>query len=95
MPLHGKFYDQCQKPDSGRMKTLMPGVGNTSPADDGADVYAIQVLKEQYDLPATEFLDGGNLSFTLAGAIAEATYLIIFGEPRRQNAALQEATDPG
>lgn len=60
------------------MKTLVLGVGNTLLADEGAGVYAMQFLKDQYDLPDTEFLDGGTLSFTLTGAIAEATNLIIF-----------------
>jgi len=60
------------------MKTLVLGVGNTLLADEGAGVHAMQFLKDQYDLPDTEFLDGGTLSFTLAGAIAEATNLIIF-----------------
>lgn len=60
------------------MKTLVLGVGNTLLADDGAGVYAMQFLKDQYDLPETEFLDGDALSFTLTGAIAEATNLIIF-----------------
>jgi hydrogenase maturation protease len=70
------------------MKTLVLGVGNTLLADEGAGVYAMQFLKEQYDLPDTEFLDGGTLSFTLTGAIAEATNLIIFD-------AAQMDGDPG
>jgi hydrogenase maturation protease len=70
------------------MKTLVLGVGNTLLADEGAGVYAMQFLKEQYDLPDTEFLDGGTLSFTLTGAIAEATNLIIFD-------AAQLDGDPG
>ncbi len=60
------------------MKTLVLGVGNTLLADEGAGVYAMQFLRDRYDLPDTEFLDGGTQSFTLAGAIAEATNLIIF-----------------
>jgi hydrogenase maturation protease len=60
------------------MKTLVLGVGNTLLADDGAGIYAMQFLKDQYDLPDTEFLEGGTLSFTLTAAIAEATNLIIF-----------------
>ncbi len=69
------------------METLVLGVGNTLLADEGAGVHAMQFLEDQYDLPDTDFLDGGTLSFTLAGAIAEATNLIIFdaaqldGEP--------------
>ncbi len=60
------------------MKTLVLGVGNTLLADEGAGVYAMQFLRDRYDLPDTEFLDGGTQSFTLAGAIAEAANLIIF-----------------
>ncbi len=60
------------------MKTLVLGVGNTLLADEGAGVHAMQFLEDQYDLPDTDFLDGGTLSFTLAGAIAEATNLIVF-----------------
>lgn len=60
------------------MKTLVLGIGNTLLADEGAGVHAMQFLKDRYDLPDTEFLDGGTQSFTLAEAIAEATNLIIF-----------------
>jgi hydrogenase maturation protease len=70
------------------MKTLVLGVGNTLLADEGAGVYAMQFLKDRYDPPDTEFLDGGTLSFTLTGAIAEATNLIIFD-------AAQMDGDPG
>ena len=70
------------------MKTLVLGVGNTLLADEGAGVHAMQFLKDRYDLPDTEFLDGGTLGFTLSGAIAEATNLIIFD-------AAQLDGDPG
>jgi len=60
------------------MRTLVLGVGNTLLADEGAGVHAMQFLKDRYDLPDTEYLDGGTLSFTLAGAIAEAVNLIVF-----------------
>jgi hydrogenase maturation protease len=60
------------------MKSLVLGVGNTLLPDEGAGVYAMHFLKDRYDLPDTEFLDGGTLSFTLAGAIADAANLIIF-----------------
>ena len=48
----------------------------------------MQFLKDRYDLPDTEFLDGGTLSFTLTGAIAEANNLVIFD-------AAQMDGDPG
>jgi hydrogenase maturation protease len=60
------------------MKTVVVGVGNTLLADEGAGVHAMHFLKNNYELPDTEFLDGGTLGFTLADALAEATHLIIF-----------------
>ncbi len=60
------------------MKTLVLGVGNTLLADEGAGVHAMHFLQDHYQLPDTEFLDGGTLSFSLAGDIAETSNLIIF-----------------
>lgn len=60
------------------MKTLVLGVGNTLLADEGAGVHAMHFLKDHCEFPDTEFLDGGTLSFSLAGAIAETNNLIIF-----------------
>lgn len=60
------------------MKTVVLGVGNTLLADEGAGVHAMHFLKDHYELPDTEFLDGGTLGFMLADALAEATHLIIF-----------------
>jgi len=68
-------------------ETLVLGVGNTLLADEGAGVHALRYLERHYeDLPATEFLDAGTLSFTLADDIADARNLLIFdaaqlGEP--------------
>lgn len=59
--------------------TLVLGVGNTLLADEGAGVYAMDYLSQHCDdLPDTEFLDAGTLSFTLAGDIADADNLLIF-----------------
>lgn len=58
--------------------TLVLGVGNILLADEGAGVHAMRYLEDTHDLPDTEFLDGGTLSFTLAGDIAEAENLIVF-----------------
>jgi hydrogenase maturation protease len=60
-------------------RTLVLGVGNTLLADEGAGVHALNYLSQHYDdLPNTEFLDAGTLSFTLAGDIADADNLLIF-----------------
>ena len=58
--------------------TLVLGVGNTLLADEGAGVHALDYLSRHYDLPNTEFLDAGTLSFTLASDIADAHNLLIF-----------------
>lgn len=59
-------------------KTLVLGLGNTLLGDEGAGVCAIRYLAETYpSLPDVEFLDGGTLSFTLAGAIEDAGNLIV------------------
>ena len=59
-------------------KTLVLGLGNTLLGDEGAGVYAVRALQEQYaDRADVEFLDGGTLSFTLAGPIEDADSLIV------------------
>ena len=59
-------------------KTLVLGVGNTLMRDEGVGVHAIQYLQQHHaDLPDTEYVDGGTLSFTLAGIIEQAQNLIV------------------
>lgn len=60
------------------MKTLVVGVGNTLLADEGAGVHAMHFLRDHFELPDTEFIDGGTFKLTLADAVAEASNLIIF-----------------
>lgn len=59
-------------------KTLILGIGNVLLQDEGAGVFAIRQLA---DLAAQrddiELMDGGTLSFTLAGAIEDAERLIV------------------
>lgn len=60
------------------MKTLVLGIGNTLLKDEGVGVHVIRALRENTP-PAdgVDYLDGGTLSFTLAGRIAEAGQLIV------------------
>ncbi len=59
-------------------KTLVLGLGNTLLGDEGAGVYAVRALQARHaDREDVEFLDGGTLSFTLAGPIEEADNLIV------------------
>lgn len=61
-----------------QMHTLVLGLGNTLLGDEGIGVRVVQSLEEQYpNLSNVRFLDGGTLSFTLAGYIEEADNLII------------------
>jgi hydrogenase maturation protease len=60
------------------MHTLVLGIGNTLLADEGVGVHAIHHLETHHDeYPGTEYLDGGTLSFTLAGPIEDADNLIV------------------
>jgi hydrogenase maturation protease len=60
------------------MNTLVLGLGNTLLGDEGIGVHVIQNMQNEYpDLNDVTFLDGGTLSFTLAGYIEDASNLII------------------
>lgn len=59
-------------------KTLVLGIGNILLRDEGAGIHVLRRLSGM--LPGrddVELLDGGTLSFTLAGAIEEAARLIV------------------
>ncbi len=73
---------------SDHRRTLILGIGNTLLQDEGAGVHAIRMLSglaAQRD--DVELLDGGTLSFSLAGSIEDAEHLIVIdaaqydGEP--------------
>lgn len=60
------------------MDTLVLGIGNTLLSDEGVGVHATRYLMDHYsDLPNTRFLDGGTLSFILAGPIEDSDNLIV------------------
>lgn len=59
-------------------KVLVLGLGNTLLKDEGAGVHVVSYLQSQFpDEPDVEYLDGGTLSFTLAGPIESADGLIV------------------
>lgn len=59
------------------MKTLVLGIGNTLLTDEGVGVHVLGHLGAD-ELPEdVELLDGGTLSFTLAGPIQEADALVV------------------
>jgi len=60
------------------MKTLVLGIGNTLLTDEGIGVHVLQALESELaHWPDVTLLDGGTLSFTLAGPIEEADALIV------------------
>jgi hydrogenase maturation protease len=65
------------------MKILLLGIGNTLLTDEGVGVHVLQTLAAGPPLPAqVELLDGGTLSFTLAGPIQDADALIVVDAAR-------------
>ncbi len=60
------------------MKTLVLGIGNTLLTDEGVGVHVLRALEPRLaGQPDVTLLDGGTLSFTLAGPIEEADALIV------------------
>ena len=60
------------------MKTLVLGIGNTLLTDEGVGVHVLQALEPELgQREDVTLLDGGTLSFTLAGPIEEADALIV------------------
>lgn len=60
------------------MKTLVLGIGNTLLSDEGVGIHVLKALAAESPLPEdVTLLDGGTLSFTLAGPIEEAEALIV------------------
>lgn len=65
--------------------TLILGIGNSLLSDEGAGIHAIRQLQQQYgDAERVTFLDGGTLSFTLAGPIEDADHLIVIDAAQLQ-----------
>lgn len=60
------------------MKTLVLGIGNTLLTDEGIGIHVLHALEPVLaNWPDVTLLDGGTLSFTLAGPIEEADALIV------------------
>lgn len=59
-------------------KTLVMGIGNTLLSDEGIGIHILEELKLQSPTSDNiEYIDGGTLSFTLAGPIESADNLIV------------------
>jgi hydrogenase maturation protease len=63
---------------SARCRTLVLGIGNALLQDEGAGIHVVRMLADRTaGRDDIELMDGGTLSFTLAGAIEEADQLIV------------------
>ncbi|MBW8328914.1 MAG: HyaD/HybD family hydrogenase maturation endopeptidase [Thiobacillus sp.] len=70
------------------MKTLVLGIGNTLLTDEGIGIHVLQALEpELANWPDVTLLDGGTLSFTLAGPIEDADALIVVDAANIKNKA--------
>lgn len=59
-------------------KIMVLGIGNTLLQDEGAGVHAMRQMQlESADFSGVEFMDGGTLSFTLAGPIGDVDCLLV------------------
>lgn len=59
-------------------RTLVLGIGNTLLCDEGIGIHVIDYLRQRHPAPPDVcYLDGGTLSFVLAGDIEEADNLIV------------------
>jgi hydrogenase maturation protease len=58
-------------------KTLVLGIGNTLLSDEGIGIHVIRKLANATPNTDTTLLDGGTLSFTLAGPIEDCERLIV------------------
>ena len=60
------------------MKTLVLAIGNSLLTDEGVGIHALQALQDKYPEPeGVTYMDGGSLSFTLAGAVEDTDNLIV------------------
>lgn len=60
------------------MKIVVLGIGNTLLADEGVGVHVVRELEDANGFDdGVDLLDGGTLSFTLAGPIEEAGALVV------------------
>ena len=85
---------------TGSHKTLILGIGNVLLRDEGAGIHAIRQLADLAERrDDIELMDGGTLSFTLAGAIEDAENLIVIdaaqydGEPGTTRVFVGEQMD--
>jgi len=58
-------------------RAIVLGIGNTLLSDEGAGVHALRWLQAEGGVAGAQLIDGGTLSFTLAGPIEESDALVV------------------
>ena len=70
--------------ESSAKSVLVLGIGNVLLGDEGAGVHAMRHLERDSRGSDVRFVDGGTLSFTLAGLIESSPALIVFDAAEMQ-----------
>lgn len=71
------------------MKTLVLAIGNSLLTDEGVGIHALLAMEKLHpDIAGVTYMDGGTLSFTLAGAVEDTDNLIVLD-------ATQLKSEPG
>ncbi|MET0084474.1 MAG: HyaD/HybD family hydrogenase maturation endopeptidase [Sedimenticola sp.] len=66
-----------------RKGTLVLGIGNTLLSDEGVGIHVVNLLENEFSLgEEVTLLDGGTLSFTLAGYLESHRHLIVVDAAR-------------
>lgn len=58
-------------------KTVVMGIGNVLLSDEGVGIHALERIRAVCGDDDIEYIDGGTLSFTLAGAVADSDRLLV------------------
>ncbi len=67
-------------------RTLVLGIGNTLLSDEGIGIHVIEHLQREHPAPeGVTYLDGGTLSFALAGDIEDTDNLIVVDAAQLQD----------
>lgn len=58
-------------------KTVVMGIGNVLLSDEGVGIHALEQIRALCGDDDIDYIDGGTLSFTLAGAVADSDRLLV------------------
>ncbi|TFG52025.1 MAG: hydrogenase maturation protease [Gemmatimonadales bacterium] len=67
-------------------RTVVLGLGNPLMGDDGLGLAALERLREQWEIPGVELVDGGTWGMNLLPLVEESTHLILLDAIRSGDA---------